>query len=483
MPDYIPFSMPEGGLTICENLYPYDEYYGCVKGKISYSADAVVGTPRSGFNCRGTDGTRYSFIGTGTALYRLENNKTMTDVSKAGGYTSGLANWAWAQYGDWVIATNGIDVPQVLKGMTAAAFEDLGGDPPIARYVLFKNGHLIFGYTTEVGVIYPKRLQWSAYESIEDYVVSLSTGAAREDLNDANGAITGLAHLGSMFAVGHEQSITVGYYSSGQYYPFAFAINKIPNIGAIENTMISIGDEILFWSEKDIHRFNGTTYTDIGIGVRHTILSALDTANYYRITTSHNVKGGIVMWAHTSISSADGTPNIILVYNYRNPKYSKINLRVACIFNVWTGAWDMDSMDSVYPNVDVIAIDFDSNFWRANTPLIGVVDPDDSKVYTLDGIALTGQVETGDLDTGTVNLIRRIRPMIQNPDTGVLGTIQAKIRHRMKNTATHTDSSYMTMQPSGNIFLRCIGRQIRINMTMNLHGGLANFIEVDGVIR
>ena len=81
-PDLIPYEV-KGGLIDCKNLLPYDEFYSPAYDKSDYSSNAISGVPRTGKEFMASTGTRYQFIGTTTKLYRLETDKSLTDVSKA----------------------------------------------------------------------------------------------------------------------------------------------------------------------------------------------------------------------------------------------------------------------------------------------------------------------------------------------------------------------------------------------------------------
>ena len=107
MPDFIPFNMPEGGLVECKNLLPLDRYYAPANNKAVYSTNAVTGTPLAAIEFHDVNGQNYVFVGTSTKLYRLEINKSLTDITKLSTtYTTGDNIWLFLQYGTWIVATN-----------------------------------------------------------------------------------------------------------------------------------------------------------------------------------------------------------------------------------------------------------------------------------------------------------------------------------------------------------------------------------------
>lgn len=322
MPDYLPHNIPQGGLKVCRNLLPLDEHYKPHSLLNPYTTGSVLGTPLSAEEFSDNAGIKYTFIGTTTKLYRLNPNKSLNEVSKLGyTYNAGDNQWYFVQYGQWIIATNFADPPQVLKGLDTSNFVDLGGSPPKAKYVLFNSGHLIFAYLNESGTISPKKLAWSALEDVEDYVVSLTTGADYQDISDADSEITGLTNVSNMITIFHKNSISVGWFS-GSPYTYNFQANKVKKIGAIPGTHISIGTAVFFWDDKDVYVFDGNTATSIGYGIRNYVFNSLNRGYLHRITRVHDMRNGLIYWAYPDAGSTGGESHNLLCYNYRTKKFS-----------------------------------------------------------------------------------------------------------------------------------------------------------------
>jgi hypothetical protein len=475
LPDFIPFDMPEGGCIRCENLLPYDEYYSPAKSLETLSTDAVTGVVRSGIEVKPSDSAyKWNFIGTSESLWRLDVDKGMTDVTRtASAYATGENQWKWVLYGAWLIATDYIDVPQVLKNVPSGTnFVALGGSPPRAKYAILYNGHLILAYTNESNVAYPKRIWRSAFESLEDYTPSLSTGAGYDDLQDADGDMTGIARVGSSIAVFFENSTSFLWYT-GAPYTFQYAINKFPNVGAIQNTMISVGSKCFFWSKHRFHVITESEEAIIGQGVSNTVLSNLNTAYLYRITTHHDIRRGLIMWAYPDSGSA-GAPNNILVYNYRTNVFTLIPVSVECIFGTTTGAILLDTM--TYTSLADVPYYMDSNVWLADTPTVGAVSSA-GYIKTFTGTPSSGVIETGEIKDNTQNrqmMIDNVYPAILNPSTA-----SVRIGHRETYGDGVIYSEAASMQPSGRCLVRNVGRMLRIEMTTGQCQGIASYIDAD----
>lgn len=477
-PDLIPFTQA-GGVVKATNLLPYDEGYLPAKNKSAYSTGAVTGTSIAAREYRNdTDGNFYVFIGTSSKLYRLEIDRSVTDISKtATDYSTGDNSWTFEKYGTWVIATNYIYAPQVLKGFTAANFQDLGGTPPKAKYCLLHSGHLLLAHLNEGGTIGPKKIACSAYDNIENYTVSLTTGAFSTVLEDADGHITGMVSLGNSFVIGHKNSLTIGYYV-GRPYPFNFITNKIRNVGAIDGTLISVGNVCYFIGENDIYSFDGNSVTPLGFGVRRTISEILNFGLFYRFSVAHDAQNSIIYWGYSTTNTSTVLDRI-LCYNYKADKFTSIEVDHYNLFTFHTGQLLMDSIDTEFPSLDAIPYSMDSNYWLANSPVVGCIDNTTSKVATFTGTALTGILETGEINfKNRIHMVNRVRPKVQLSTDAV--TVRVGTRFNEADSVVYSSSS--TVGTNGYADLRASGRYGRIELTTGLHRGIAG-IDIDVVDR
>lgn len=147
MLDAVPFDIPDGYAQNIKGALITEE--GMISPALS-NAMAISGVStqiiKGIIEVKAADGTLYWVYGTSDGkLWRTTaeiGSLAATDVSKTGTYAN--TEWSFAQYGDWVIATNGVDNPQIMKGIATGTFVDLAGSPPKGKYVYLDNGHLIF---------------------------------------------------------------------------------------------------------------------------------------------------------------------------------------------------------------------------------------------------------------------------------------------------------------------------------------------------
>jgi len=463
LPDYLSSIMPEGGLMTCSNLTPLDTHYAPLPDLLNYSTNTVTaGTPLQSVEYMGTDGNFYTFTGTTTKLNRLEIDKSFTNISKSG-VTYYSLRWSFAKYGEWVIATNFTYAPQVLKGLTAANFVNLGGSPPMAKYCLLHKGHLIFAYLNEGGVVYPQKIIWSALENIEDYTPSILTGADSQDLADTDGDIVGMANVGNNVAIFHRSSITMCYYT-GSPYTFNIQQNAIKNVGAIEGTIVSLGDIVYFWDSRDIYSFDGNTVTPLGFGVKKAVLDGLELGAINLITATTDKKNHIIFWSFPFSGSTTGC-NRILCYNYRTNKFTMLYPDThTSLIEIHTGGIDMDSIDTLYPDIDDMPFYMDNQAYVSNTFNLAAFGTN-SRLQTFNGNLTWGNftIKTGELRQGNDSLIlTKVIPSLMNPDVTCVTGINVYKRDNENESLTLADSG--ELNTDGEFHTRVTGKRIQIEV-------------------
>lgn len=468
LPDFVEHEMPDGALIECKNLIPYTEFFAAAYSANTLITTSLSGTPMAGVMYKDSSLIKKTFVGTTQKLYEIYGN-TLSDKSPTAAITTSLSSWDFEQYGNWVIATNNVDAPLVLKGFSEANFIPLANAPSTAKFVHFNNGHLIFANTdTDI-----RELEWSAWQDIEDYTPSLTTGAGSKTLSDSDGEITGIAAVGSLFAIFHPESVTLGHYT-GFPYTFNFVPRKVRNVGGIQGTMVSVGNLVFFWDYRDIYVFDGATETAIGSGVRRKVLNELDTAYVNRITSSFDPYNRVIYWAYPTVSSSDGTPDKVLCLNIETKKFSWLDMDVQALFRLVTGGITMDNIDTIYTDIDQMPYHMDSVRYKGSQEIQGCCSS--GLISTLDGAVLTGEIITRELSSGEdVLMISRVRPNISDPGAS---SVTGYVGSRMRKAGTPSWSDGKLMNTSDNCDIRKSGRLLRVKVTTGGHSGFSS-IDVD----
>lgn len=484
LPDLPPFAMKKGGLTICKNILPLEESFKIMQEITAYSSNTVSGTPLTAIEVYASNGNYYTFIGTTTKLYRLEIDKSLTDITRtSGNYTTSGNRWYFAKYGEWIVATNFNDEVQVLKGMTAANFEPLYTTETFkAKYVVQNHGYLMFGYYTRNGVTYPNGVIWTAKDTITDLTESAATGADSVNLEECPSPISGMtvfestsAGYESNIAIFHRNTISAAWFVQ-DLFVFHFDYNRYVEVGAIEGSPILVEGICYFYDEKTFWKWDGvSTPQDIGLGVRQTILNYLDISNYYRTTTASHPRYGLAVWSIISTGKTD--PDKIIILNTRNGKFALIEKSQYCVFSMHRAAWTINGLATYFPRIHDIPYPVNSNFWSDNSSIFGCISTD-SKVSVFQGAPMEWIVETGEVFTDKKEVIRtrRICPMIQK--RGATVTVSIGSRMEKDDDVVYASANIAT---NGYADIRAFGKYIRVKMSGRLHDGFTG-IDVEGKV-
>ncbi len=461
------------GLKIAKNVLPIRGAYYPVETPSTYNSTALNTTILSGVTAQDSQGLYHNYAGTLTKLYRF-NDYALTDVTRTSGAYSG-GRWSWAEYGEWLIATNYSDEPQVLKGHTADNFEDLGGTPPYGKFALMNSGHLIFANLIESGTSYPKKIRWCALEDVEDWTIPSTTGAGSQDFPDMIGNITGIGSIGDMFVVAAENSLSVGYYIGGRY-TFGFKRNIIKGIGCYyPSSFISVGDKVFFWGKESIYSYDGESFIEIGIDIKYSVFNSLTQRYGNRVTAAQDKINGLIFWTFPS-SSSDGEADNILVYNWFKNTFSVIETDSNCIFMAASGGILLDSLtDTLIDTYDEL---IDSEFFLSKTlePMIGGTD---HKIYSFNGTVMDAEIETGEISEEP-KIIHVSKVKI--PITGVGATAEGKIKHRYADTDEVLSNNFIAASNDTSINTRTTDRRVAINFLARNFEKINPIIDIEYII-
>lgn len=233
--------------ALISGVVPRADGYGPFKSLVEFT-QALPANCRGYFFARRSDGSIAVFAGTITRLYLLDNNSfAWTDVSKgAAAYSSLVAtdNWAFRQFNDLVIAVQGNTVPQKFILSSAAAFVDLGGSPPQARYIAIINRFVVL-----TGLISAsRRVHWSDLDGPETWTAGVGLSDF-QDLPDGGQVhqISGGDNYGMIF---QDEPIRTLTYAPGSAY--TFQITKISQNDPIyaQNSPVTAGDRTCWISAQ-----------------------------------------------------------------------------------------------------------------------------------------------------------------------------------------------------------------------------------------
>ena len=234
---------PAPHLRDAKNCLPAANGYRPLPG-LSATTNAMDARCRGVFPMRDINNVAHMYAGNFDKLYELEA-AVWTDRSKVGGYTDATTTtrWRFAQFGDRVLATNGLDAIQYIDASTAAtAFADLGGSPGIAKFIATYGEFVFLGALGTNGM----SIKWSAIGNSAGWTAGVNLSDEQEFADGGN--ITGFATTRAALYVFQDKCIRRVSFVGGSVI---MQIDKlVENIGCIEpNSLVQYGQRCFFLSE------------------------------------------------------------------------------------------------------------------------------------------------------------------------------------------------------------------------------------------
>ncbi len=367
------------------NALPRADGYGPFPDFSAYSA-ALAGRCRGFFKAIKSDGSIAIFAATATRLYQLNNtNFTWADVSKGGAAYSALSatdNWQFAQFNNFVIAVQANALPQLFDLRTSAAFDDLAGSPPQARYISVVGRFIVLS-----GLLSnPYRVQWSGLNDVTQWTSGVNSSDF-QDLPDG-GIVRGVAggEYGNIFQDAAIRRMT---FAPGS--PFVFQIERIAEdrglVFQIERiaedrglyapySLIRSGDRIFFLSADGFMTMTPSG-TPAPIGkerVDRTFLADLDKGNLQLVIGASDPQHARVLWAYKSVSGASGLFDKLLCYDYVLDRWSPVAMAGEFLGSLSQPGLTLENLDAISSSLDALGPSLDS-FATSVTPEIAAFNP------------------------------------------------------------------------------------------------------------
>jgi hypothetical protein len=470
LPDYGPAVQ---GLVECLNLIPYNGKYFPLNSLTSLVSQTITdSTPLRVYTGKATNEVNKTFVCTQNNIWRLDGT-SLANVSTSGGYTTSLGKgWSFDVYGDTVFLTDGASPIQACTSFDqgGSVFSALGGSPPLARYVCSYHDHLFLGYDIESGTPNPTRVFRSAIGDPGTWTITPTNGAGYQDLESWGEEIICLKQIDDQLLAYLNNSIWM-IFDVGA--PLWFAYTKIfkGNGPISEGCVVSDADNhrhyFLGWD--DVYEVFGNVVTPLGAGIRsqtHTI----NTAYKNNITSIYDQTKKIIYWSYPSVSSSNGQPDTMLIYNIEENRFTHANLGAYCIGMGFTTATTISGMSS-YGDIAQQLWPFNSWFWVQGYKTYLAVDPLTNTLSFFGGTPLNSTITTGQIDMGQVCTINRIRPSIYGPS----GTVSATMLARL-NEQSNFQTTSGTMNNQGLINMRATGRFVELTLNVTgSHQGITGF--------
>ena len=446
------------GANVAKNVYYALQGYKPFKSLVSYSTNTISTDARGAGSFRDNTNTVFNFVATNTNIYQLDSG---TFTSRKGSLTGTSTDFfTFTQFGNYIIASNGVDAPQYYLMGTSTNFANLStiatdGSPPLFRVSGVIRDFLVTGNIAGA----TNRIQWSGINDISTWTEG-SKSADFQDLPGSGGRVVGITSGEIGYVFRQNQIIRMDYVGGAT----VFRLSVIsPNRGAVYGkTICQDNRRVFFYADDGFYQIDGDNVIAIGAEkVNRFFEGNLNKAFTDRIVAAIDPFNQLAMWLYPSASNTSNTTGIcdrILIYNYATQKWSLAEASSSQIFSQFVGAYTVELMDIISQNLEDINIALDSDFWSGGQLLLGGIT-NDFKAAIFSGNQLEAEIETSEQEVfpGTRANITGVRPIVD-----ATATVTVKTRERLADTETESSSS--TMTDSGINPVRQSGRYVRANV-------------------
>lgn len=435
-----------GALLEANNVYPLTIGYGPFP--LSNDLSTAASEDLNNVVAAKFDLETQLFAGGATKLFKFNPTTAgLTDVSKAGGYSS-VERWSFTQFGDAILASNDTAKIQAWYVGTSTAFADVSATAPIAKFITVVRDFVVAANIAGT----PNKLQWSDINDETDWT---SGGASQADYQiiAEGGNITGITG-GEFGIVLLERAIyRMSYIGSPLFFQFD-AISR--NLGC--NTAGSVtqyGANTYFLADDGFYMCDGTNVMNIGNDkVDEYFYDNMALAQQETISAAVDPVRNIVVWNYPNNNGGRS----LLIYNWLVKKWSSADTNSEYIVSLASSTIALEGLDA-YGTIDTLPASLDSRIWSGGKFLFGGADG--AKIITFTGQNSTANITVGEMEFGYNSVVTNARAQVDN------GAVTMAIASRRELDDAVNYSATVTQNSDGRCPLRSYGRyhRIRVNPT------------------
>ena len=369
----------------------------------------------------------------------------------------------FTQFGNYVIATNGVDAPQYFLMGTSTGFvnlqalADASGSGTVPAK--FKTSGVIRDFLVTGNIEGAKnRVAWSGINDISTWEAGVSSSDT-QDLPGSGGQVVAITS-GEVGYVFREDSILRMDFVGGNVV-FRFSVLS-PNRGAVfAQSVCQDNRQVFFYASDGFFQINGDQILPIGAEkVNRFFDSDLNNAFADRITAAVDPFNTLAIWLYPSKDNPNttGVCDKLLIYNYITQKWSVAKVKASQIFKQFVVANTVELMDIISENLDDINISLDTAYWTTGHLYLGAID-ENFKAAIFSGKTLEAELETKEQEIfpGLRANVTGIRPIVD-----AVANVTIKTRDRLVDNVVTSSSS--TMNDTGINPVRQSGRYFRANV-------------------
>ena len=366
----------------------------------------------------------------------------------------------FTQFGQYVIASNGVDEPQYYLMGTSTVFENLStiannGTPPI-----FKTSGVVRDFLVTGNIVGAKnRVAWSGINDIATWESGVSSSDT-QDLPGSGGQVVAITSGEVGYVFREDQIIRMDFVGGNVVFRFSVLSE---NRGAVYGqTVCQDNRQVFFYASDGFFQINGDQILPIGAEkVNRFFDRDLNKAYTDRITAAVDPFNTLAIWLYPSKDNPNvsGVCDKLLIYNYVTQKWSVAKVKASQIFKQFVVANTVELMDIISSeHLDDINISLDTRFWETGHLYLGAVD-ENFKAAIFSGKTLEAELETKETELfpGLRANVTGVRPIVD-----ASANVTIKTRDRLVDSVTTSTSS--SMNNTGINPVRQSGRYFRANV-------------------
>ena len=444
------------GANVATNVYYAANTYKRFPSLVDYSSNTTSTDSKGAGSFRDNSNAVFNFVGTRTNLYQLASGAFTSRKASLNGTDTDF--WTFTQFGEYVIASNGVDAVQYYLMGTSTNFADLTAIQTAGTCPVFRVSGVVRDFLVTGNIVgATNRIQWSG---INDITVWSGKQSDLQDLPGAGGRVVAITSGEVGYVFRQNQIIRMDYVGGN----VVFRLSVIsPNRGAVYGrTVCQDNRQIFFYADDGFYQINGDQVIPIGAEKVNRFFDLnLNKGFTDRICAAVDPFNQLAMWLYPSVNNTANTTGIcdrIIIYNYVTKKWSLAEASASTIFPQFVGAYTVELMDIISENLDDIGAALDTDYWSGGQMFLGAMDSD-YKAAIFSGTSNECEVETDEIEPfpGLRANITGVRPIVD-----AAATLTVKARERLADTESETSS--VSMRNSGINPVRKSGRYVRANV-------------------
>lgn len=421
---------------------------------------------------RGVAGGIVNFAGDATKLYSYDGT-TWSDVTRAAGgaYAVDPADqWAFTQFGDFVVADNGTDAAQYFQIGSSSKFAALA-NAPIHRFGMVVGPHY-FAMRIPSAL---NKIAWSGFTGLTSWTPGI-------DLSDEDEIPTGGKIMGG---VGGEYGVIfmeraiyrVLYVGADPVFDLSGKISE--ELGcAVEGSLAANGQNIIFLSWDGFYLLKGgQEIAPIGkMRLDRWFWRNVNPSALSRIVSAFDPVRNLYVISFPSTVSTDGTPDTTLFYSLTADRWTKGDFGVEFVFSLRTQTgYNTDTVDALITNTDFTSFSTESTLFTGSGRAALAAFSNNHKLETFSGMSMEAFLETQEtqITPGRRSKVTGIVPIVDGGEP----SISLGYRNRPNDALTWTD--YKAQNSIGVCPFRNDARYHRVRMKVAAGGTYSHIQGID----